>query len=57
MNNIYQLEIKELEKRYGPAVAQYLCDELENTKRINEKNKNRGLIEAYGKNTIMYKAA
>ena len=37
MSNIYQLESKEFEKRYGPAIAQFLCDELEKSERLNQK--------------------
>ncbi len=57
MSNIYQIEGKKLEARYGPAIAQYICDELEKSERLAQKNKEQRLIKGFGENTIIYKAA
>ena len=58
MSEIYKLENKRLEERYGPAIAQFICDELEKSERMSEeKNKDRKPTDSYAKETIMYKAA
>lgn len=57
MSNIHQIEQKTLEMRYGPAIAQFICDELEATVRLEEKAKEKKLCDGFGENTIIYKAA
>ena len=59
MSEIYKLENKKLEERYGPAIAQFICDELEKSERMSDdkKNQTKKPTEGYAKETIMYKAA
>ena len=57
MSNIYQLECKKFEERYGPAIAQFLCDELEKSDRLSKKNKQDGQNNAFQRKRLIYKAA
>ena len=57
MDNVTSFEHKKLELKYGPAIAQHLMDEIEKAERLDQKLKARRLIEGYGSNTIIYKAA
>lgn len=58
MGNIYQLECKKFEERYGPAIAQFICDELEKSDRLSKKNLEKEHDEkAFQKKTLIYKAA
>ena len=57
MSNIYQLECKKFEERYGPAIAQFLCDELEKSDRLSKKNKQDDQNNAFQRKRLIYKAA
>ncbi len=57
MKNIYQLESKKFEKRYGPAIAQFLCDELEKSDRLNKKKEIQDKIDQFERNPVIYRVA
>ena len=57
MGKIYLSENKKLEERYGPAIAQFICDELEKSERLDRKLNEEKLLKGFGEDTITYKAA
>ncbi len=57
MSDIYKHENKKLEIKYGPAIAQFICDELEKSERMTKEIKERKCVLAENDNNINYKAA
>ncbi|MCB9963817.1 MAG: hypothetical protein H6857_02600 [Rhodospirillales bacterium] len=60
-NNIiaasYSTEQQKLEERYGCVIAQFICDELEKTEQLNQRQKEKQAAESFAPHTFFFRAA